>query len=42
MSVLRCLGRKSLRGAIRIARKCKTLEEVDETIQTLKKYERIQ
>lgn len=41
-SVLRGLGRKSLRDAIRIARKCKTLEEVDETIQTLKRYERMQ
>jgi MoxR-like ATPase len=41
-SVLRGLGRKSLRDTIRIARKCKTLDEVDETIQTLKRYERIQ
>ena len=41
-SVLRGLGRKSLRDAIRIARKCETLEHVDETIQTLKRYERIQ
>ena len=41
-SVLRGLGRKSLRDVIRIARKCKTLDRVDETIQTLRRYERIQ
>jgi hypothetical protein len=44
--LLNCTGlgrkRKSLRDAIRIARKCKTLEEVHEPIQTLKRYERIQ
>jgi hypothetical protein len=40
-SVLRGLGRKSLRDVIRIARKYKKLEEVDETIQTLKRYERM-
>ena len=34
--------KKTLRDAIRIARKCKTLEEVDETIQTLKRYESMQ
>jgi MoxR-like ATPase len=38
-AVLRGLGRKSPRDAIRIARKSKTLQDVDETIQTLKKYD---
>jgi MoxR-like ATPase len=37
-AVLRSLNRKSLRDAIRIARKCKTMEDVDETVQSLKKY----
>jgi MoxR-like ATPase len=37
-SVLRGLGRKSLRDVIRIARKCKTVEQVDETVQTMKRY----
>ena len=37
-TVLRGLGRKSLRDCIRIARKSKTIEEVDETVHTLKKY----
>jgi MoxR-like ATPase len=37
-SVLRGLCRKSFRDAIRIARKNKTIEAVDETIQTMKKY----
>jgi MoxR-like ATPase len=37
-AVLRSLNRKSLRDAIRIARKCKTIEDVDETVQSLKKY----
>jgi hypothetical protein len=37
-AVLRSLNRKSLRDAIRIARKCRTTEEVDETVRTLKKY----
>lgn len=41
-SVLRDLRRKTIRDIIRIARKCKTLEEVDEAIQTLKRYERMQ
>jgi MoxR-like ATPase len=36
--VLRGLGRKSLRDAIRIARKSKTIQDVEETIQTLKNY----
>ncbi len=38
-AVLRGLGRKSFRDAIRIARKSKTIQYVEETIQTLKKYE---
>lgn len=38
-SVLRGLGSKSFRNAIRIARKNKTIEEVDATIQALKKYD---
>jgi MoxR-like ATPase len=37
-AVLRGLGRKSLRDAIRIARKSKTVQDVEETIQTLKRY----
>jgi len=37
-SVLGGLNRKSLRDAIRIARKCKKIEDVDETVQSLKKY----
>jgi Holliday junction DNA helicase RuvB len=37
-AVLRGLGKKSFRDAIRIARKCKTMEQVDETVQTMKKY----
>jgi len=37
-AVLRGLNRKSLRDAIRIARKSKTVQDVDETVQTLKKY----
>lgn len=36
--VLRELNRKSMRGLIRIGRKSKTLKDVDETVQTLKKY----
>jgi MoxR-like ATPase len=39
-AVLRGLGRKSFRDAIRIARKSKTIQDVEETIQTLKKYVR--
>ena len=38
-AVLRGLGRKSFRDAIRIARKSKTVQDVEETIQTLKKYD---
>ena len=38
-AVLRGLGRKSFRDAIRIARKSKTIQDVEETIQTLKKYD---
>jgi Holliday junction DNA helicase RuvB len=37
-AVLRSIGRKSLRDAIRIARKSKTIQDVEETIQTLKNY----
>jgi hypothetical protein len=37
-AVLRGLNRKSLRDAIRIARKSKTYEDVNETVRTLKKY----
>lgn len=37
-SVLRGLGRKSFRDCIRIARKSKTMQGVNETVQTLKKY----
>jgi ATP-dependent Lon protease len=36
--VLRGLGSKSLRDVIRIARKSKTIQDVDETVLTLKKY----
>jgi MoxR-like ATPase len=38
-AVLRDLGRKSVRDAIRIARKSNTIQDVEETIQTLKKYD---
>jgi MoxR-like ATPase len=37
-AVLRGLGKRSFRDAIRIARKSKTLEDVDETITTRNKY----
>jgi Mg-chelatase subunit ChlI len=37
-AVLKTLGKKSFRAAIRIANKCKSIQEVDETVQTLKKY----
>jgi len=37
-AVLKGLGNKSLRQAIRIAKMCKTIEQVDETVQTLLKY----
>jgi holliday junction DNA helicase RuvB len=37
-SVLRGLCRISFRDAIRIARKCKTFAQVEETVQTMKKY----
>lgn len=37
-AVLRALGRKSLRDIIRIGRKSKKIEDVDETILALKKY----
>jgi MoxR-like ATPase len=37
-AVLRGLGRKSLRDAIRIARKSRSIQDVDETIWTIKKY----
>ena len=37
-AVLRGLNRKNLRDAIRIARKCKTFAQVEETVQTMKKY----
>ena len=40
-AVLRSLNRKSMRNAIGIARKSKTFEDVDETIQTLKRYSTI-
>jgi MoxR-like ATPase len=33
------LGRKSLRDAIRIARESKSIQDVDETVQTFKKYD---
>jgi Holliday junction DNA helicase RuvB len=38
-TVLSGLGRKSFRDCIRIARKSKTIQDVEETIQTLKKYD---
>ena len=38
-AVLRDLGRKSFRDVIRIARKSKTIQDVEETIQTLKRYD---
>jgi len=38
-AVLRGLGRKSFRDVIRIARKSKTIQDVEETIQTLRKYD---
>jgi MoxR-like ATPase len=38
-AVLRVLGRKSFREVIRIARKAMTIQDVEETIQTLKKYD---
>jgi holliday junction DNA helicase RuvB len=38
-AVLRDLGRKSVRDAIRIARKSNTIQDVEETIQTIKKYD---
>lgn len=38
-AVLRGLGRKSFRDAIRIARKSKTIQDAEETIETLKKYD---
>ncbi|MDQ6863047.1 MAG: ATP-binding protein [Thermoproteota archaeon] len=37
-AVLRGLNRKSLRDVIRIARKSMTIQDVDETVQTLMKY----
>jgi hypothetical protein len=37
--VLRGLRRKSFRDAIRIARKSKTIQDAEETIETLKKYD---
>lgn len=39
-AVLKGIRRKSIRDAIRIARKSKTIEQVDETVQTMKKYEK--
>ena len=38
VAVLRGLGRKSIRDIIRISRKSKTIQDVDETILALKKY----
>jgi len=38
-AVLRDLGRKLIRDCIRIARKSKSIQDVDETVQTLKKYD---
>jgi hypothetical protein len=38
-AVLRTLSRRSLRDIIRIARKSKRIEDVDETILALKKYD---
>ena len=37
-SVLGGLKRKSLRDAIRIAKKCKTIVQVEETVKTMKRY----
>ena len=37
-SVLGGLKRKSLRDAIRIAKKCKTIVQVEETVRTMKRY----
>jgi hypothetical protein len=37
--ILRGLRRKSFRDAIRIARKSKTIQDAEETIETLKKYD---
>lgn len=37
-AVLKALGTRSFRQAIRIAKMCKTIEQVDETVQTLLKY----
>jgi len=37
-AVLRGLNRRSLRDVIRIARKCTTFAQVEETVQTMKKY----
>jgi Holliday junction DNA helicase RuvB len=37
-AVLRILGKKSLRDAIRIVKKSKTIQDVEETLQTLKNY----
>jgi len=36
--ILRGLNRKSLRDLIKIARKSRTIQHVDETVQTLEKY----
>jgi len=38
-AVLKGLHKRSFRQAIRIAKMCKTIEQVDETIQALKKYD---
>jgi MoxR-like ATPase len=38
-TVLRGLRRKSFRDCIRIARKSRTIQDVDETVQTLNKYD---
>lgn len=38
-AVLRGLRRKSFRDAIRGARKSKTIQDAEETIETLKKYD---
>lgn len=37
-SVLRGLERKSLRDCIRIARKSKSVQDIDETVQAIKRY----
>ena len=37
-AVLRGLNRRSLRDVIRIARKCTTFAQVEETVQTMKRY----